>query len=549
MTTPHLKWTDEEGREKLFWLSSDAILIGRHSGADLILPDPYVSRRHARVERTEDGYFVVDLGSTHGTFVGGKRIERHQLRHGEHIVLGRGRTHLTFLARDGTQESPDTTWDSSVENSILELASALPAYAESSDLEKLSLLLDFQYTLGRNFSAHGTFEQILASTLKVSGAERGFILLRGQDEFHYVVGMNTRGVPLEQSEFVHASQTVVDQVAATGEAVYMTEGIRGDLAQQDSIIAMNLRALSCVPLRWFSGESESSEVRGILYLDSTKTMHALSGLDQKILDRLADEAAAVFEKVEMIEAFEERKRIEQELALAHETQQHLLPLSLPANPTYLLRAFSQPTRHVGGDFFEFLDHGDQVLAGALADVSGKGVSAALLSALTQGVLNTELRPEVDPAEGLGRVNQFLCRRTPSNRFVTLFFFQLDAAGKGLYINAGHNPAFVFRAQTRGVEALDPDCMIVGAFSEASFQSAPLELAVGDLMVVYSDGLTEAENPAGKMFGEDRLRELICRFAPQGAAQLEEQIQEAIEDFTEGHPQTDDVTLMLVEKLA
>ncbi len=108
---------------------------------------------------------------------------------------------------------------------------------------------------------------------------------------------------------------------------------------------------------------------------------------------------------------------------------------------------------------------------------------------------------------------------------------------------------MFRAQTRGVEALDPDCMIVGAFSEASFQSAPLELAVGDLMVVYSDGLTEAENPAGKMFGEDRLRELICRFAPQGAAQLEEQIQEAIEDFTEGHPQTDDVTLMLVEKLA
>ena len=131
--------------------------------------------------------------------------------------------------------------------------------------------------------------------------------------------MDGDGRIMQESEFMHASQTVVRQVAATGEDVFMTKGIAGDLAQQDSIVAMNLRALACLPLRWISPDSEEMEVRAILYLDSTKTMHALSGLDEKILSKLALEAGNVFEKLNMLEALEERKVFEKEMALAQET--------------------------------------------------------------------------------------------------------------------------------------------------------------------------------------------------------------------------------------
>ncbi len=547
MTSPHLQWTDRKGREKIFWLSADEVLIGRHSEADLILSDPFVSRQHARVSKEGEAYFLIDLDSTHGTFVNGRKVNRHKLVSGDRIGLGRGRTQLVFGAGEVQPGSIEVTWDTSVENSILELAAAIPGYADYSDLEKLSLLLDFQYTLGQNFSPQGTFQQILASALKLSGAERGFILLREENEFQYVVGMDSSGQSLLQSEFVQASQTVVHQVATSGEAVFMTEGIEGDLARQDSIIAMKLRALSCVPLRWFGEDAEALSVRGILYLDSTKTMHALSGLDQKILDRLADEAASVFEKVELIESFEERRRIEQELALAQETQQQLLPLELPDHPNYCILAYSQPTRHVGGDFYDFFDYSDAHLSGALADVSGKGISAALLSALTQGALSAELHPGVDPGESLNRVNQYLCRRNPSNRFVTLFFFRVDAQGDGLFINAGHNPAFVLRGAGKEVQSLLPGNTIVGAFTSATFTSSSLRLDAGDLLVVYSDGLTEAENPSGQMFGENRLRDLILEFGGEGAEQLQVRIKAALADFTQGHPQTDDVTWMLVEK--
>ncbi len=303
-----------------------------------------------------EGYSLIDLQSTHGSFVNGDRVADQVLQSGDRISLGHGRSRIeiTYFVGD-PQEGPD---DSTAEegSSILDLTEHLPAaYTGQSDLEKMSMLLDFQYAFGRNFSANGTFEQILASALRISGAERGFILMGEETGFKYVVGMDGEGRTMEESEFMQASRTVVRQVTATGNEVFMTEGIAGDLAQQDSIVAMNLRALACLPLKWISSDSDEMDVRGILYLDSTKAMHALSGLDQKILSKLALEAGNVFEKVGMLETLEERKLFEKEMALAQETQRTLLPHTLPEIESYELQAFSKPTRHVGGDFYDFYD--------------------------------------------------------------------------------------------------------------------------------------------------------------------------------------------------
>ena len=330
---PFLRWQGPDGQDKIFTLGQEEVILGRRSDADIVLSDPYVSRHHARLVKSGSSYSFVDLGSTHGSQVNGERISQKLLYPGDKISLGQ-RVEMTFGQESADGSSMEQTVEDPMKKSLMDFTMVLPqAYSGYSDMEKLSFLLDFQYNLGQQFSAKVTFEHILASALKISGAERGFILLAEDDDaqsFRYELGMSGAGKTMQESEFLKASQTVVRQVAGSGEPVFMTEGIDGELAHQDSIVAMNLLALACLPLKWIASDSDSAEVHGILYLDSTKMMHALSGLDQKILSKLALEAGNVFEKVQMIETLEERKLLEQDLALAQETQQSLLPKEVPA---------------------------------------------------------------------------------------------------------------------------------------------------------------------------------------------------------------------------
>jgi serine phosphatase RsbU (regulator of sigma subunit) len=201
---------------------------------------------------------------------------------------------------------------------------------------------------------------------------------------------------------------------------------------------------------------------------------------------------------------------------------------------------------VGGDFYDFLSRDEESLTGVLADVSGKGVSAALLSSFTLGVLETECRDGVALSDALNRTNKRLFHKTRSNRFVTLFLFSLERDGTGEYLSAGHNPAYLYRAATSQVEELASDGLILGAFEYATYQSIPFRLHAGDILLVYTDGVTEAENPAGKMFGEKRLMKLLGNHAKKGGAGLQDQIQRAVTRFTESMDQTDDITFMLVE---
>jgi signal transduction histidine kinase len=203
-----------------------------------------------------------------------------------------------------------------LEKSLHDLTSVLPFQTSTqSHLEKISSILDFQYQCERMFSGEKAFGHILESALRISGAERGYILLKQGEKFEFVIGMDQDGQRLLPSDF-RTSRSVVRQVSSEGNPIYMADGIAQDLAGQPSIMALNLRSLACLPLRWLSPESDISEVRGVLYLDSTKRMHALSQLDERILHKLAFEASNVFEKLEMIKTFEKRKSLELDLALA-----------------------------------------------------------------------------------------------------------------------------------------------------------------------------------------------------------------------------------------
>src|SRR5438034_9352668 len=181
MTTVSLKWTDSEGHEQFFPLSTDEILIGRKSDADIILANASVSRHHAKLVRSQEGYSIIDLSNTNGTYVNGQRIRQQRLHHGDRICLGQDRTQLSYLTDTSPFASPVLNSEAdNLEKSLASLTSILPQH---SDLEKISSILDFQYQWGKVFSAESTFEQILKATLKISGAERGYILLKQQDRF------------------------------------------------------------------------------------------------------------------------------------------------------------------------------------------------------------------------------------------------------------------------------------------------------------------------------------------------------------------------------
>jgi sigma-B regulation protein RsbU (phosphoserine phosphatase) len=248
-----------------------------------------------------------------------------------------------------------------------------------------------------------------------------------------------------------------------------------------------------------------------------------------------------------LKTLEERERAEQELALAQETQESLLPRSIPQFENYRVRAYNAPTRYVGGDFYDFLQLGSGDWMGVLADVSGKGMSAALLSSMVLGALSMEFHSGTQPPEVLNRVNRLLCEKSMPGQFVTLFVFLQNAQGAGQFISAGHNPTYLFRAATGKIEKLFSEAFFLGMFDFATYESRPFHLDKGDILVVVSDGLADAQNPQHEMFGEQKLLQIIRQGARSGGQAIEQEFLKAIEAFTQGMSQTDDITFVLVEK--
>ncbi len=248
-----------------------------------------------------------------------------------------------------------------------------------------------------------------------------------------------------------------------------------------------------------------------------------------------------------LQTLAEQKRSEQELALAQETQESLLPRFLPEFENFHIHAFNSPTRYVGGDFYDFLQLSSGQWMGVLADVSGKGISAALLSSMVLGALSMEFHSGTAPEEVLLRVNRLLCEKSLPYQFVTLFLFVLSLDGQGQFISAGHNPAYVFRCATGILEKLDSEAFLLGLIDSAVYPSRAFRLDKGDVLLVYSDGLPDAENQQKEMFGLERLLRIVRQEAPSGSQALERNILKAIEDFTQGTPQTDDITFLIVER--
>ena len=311
--------------------------------------------------------------------------------------------------------------------------------------------------------------------------------------------------------------------------------------------AHKLRALEAGAKDFVSKPFDLAELRARVHnILEVRLLHLETRNYSRVLEETVRELEASREVIRL-KTLEEQKASERELALAQETQESLLPRSLPEFENFRIHAFNSPTRYVGGDFYDFLQLSSGEWMGVLADVSGKGMSAALLSSMVLGALSMEFHSGTQPQEVLNRVNRLLCEKSLPFQFVTLFLFLLGPHGTGQFISAGHNPAYLFRSATGRIGRLISDSYILGMFDFASYESRAFRLDKGDILVVCSDGLTDAQNQHGEMFGEERLLTIIRQQAPLGSHSLERRFLEAIEEFTGGTPQTDDITFVVVEK--
>ena len=246
----------------------------------------------------------------------------------------------------------------------------------------------------------------------------------------------------------------------------------------------------------------------------------------------------------LITAAEARGRAEQELRTAAAIQQALLPPASYEEAACTATGASIPCRTIGGDFFDYFELGDGRLGFALGDVAGKGPPAAILASMVQGILASHVGADVPPATTVDRVNHALLRRAIEARFATLFYGCLDRAGRLISCNAGHNPGFLFRGDG-SMTRLEQGGLMVGAFDFAAYGEETVTLGPGDTLVLYSDGVTDAEAPSGEQFGEERLLASLERTRGAAPREILERVLEDVRTFASGHPPADDVTVLVV----
>jgi sigma-B regulation protein RsbU (phosphoserine phosphatase) len=313
-------------------------------------------------------------------------------------------------------------------------------------------------------------------------------------------------------------------------------------------VALGIRNVLCVPLRLVryvdKAENVGEERRiGVLYLDSREKGSLLSGSTRAALETLATEAAVAIENARLYRETMEKARMEQEMRIAAEIQQALLPKSGRTGTYFHAAAASLPCRSIGGDFYDYVDMTDGSLGFALGDVAGKGPPAALLSAMMQGIFAAQAATSDAPSQTITRVNLALYRRGIESRFVTLMYGVLDSTGKMVYCNAGHNPPLVIGAS--GVRRLECGGPIVGLFEGAAYQEETVWLSPGDWLIVFSDGISEAMSATNDEYGEARIIDVVQRNAALEPQRLLDALFADVREFTRGAAQSDDITAMVL----
>ena len=526
-------------------LTESPFCIGRgESGNHLQLADSRISRQCAAIISEGDCWFLEDRGHRRGVYVGGKQIERCALKDGDIISFGIENSYeIIFRA---------SVADTSIQNILSRIQNIPTDSSSSGGLHKLNLLLEATMLLHSQLPVDSVIGTMLDHAISITDADRG-LLLEPDSSGALRIRLARRSGGLRLSpDSVAPSQTALRQ-ALKQQASVITQDLNLadlDLQGAQSVVAQQLRAVVVIPLYAVSRASCTESVLdpkrgdflGVVYLDSRR-IAAFSKLERQILDALAVEAASILDNARLVEYERQRQRLEQELSIARDIQQALLPRGFQDYAHLAVSGINHPCLSVGGDYFDVFPMSDDRTAFLIADVSGKGLGAALLVTMLQGAFSG-MTMGAEPARVFNHINNFLCEHAEVSRYATMFFGILGRDGDLQYINAGHpSPLLLSRGEL--AEPFTEGSYPVGLVPGTEYKAACLKLEPGDTLVLFSDGVTEAADPDEQLFGVSRLREAIAGRLDAPLDQLQKAVFDSVENFTRGASQADDITLLLV----
>ena len=527
-------------------LGPASFLIGRgEAGNQLAIPDRRISRNCAAIVTTDGQYALEDRGNQLGVFINGERISgKRPLRDGDVVTFGLEDSYRIVFH----SASPGST----IEHLLTRVGRISTSESSPIGLGKLNLLLEATMLLHSQLPLDAVLEAMLDRAIAVTDAERALLLeATPGGSLQHRAARRAGGTSLNP-QGISPTQTALRMAVDSQTGV-----ITGDLQQADvalqgaqSIIAQRLRSVVAIPLyampRASTAESmvnvQRGQFLGILYLDSRRPA-AFSKLERQILDALAVEAASILDNARLVERERQRQRLEQELSIAREIQQALLPRDFRDFPHLSIAGFNTPCHAVGGDYFDVFQLSDGRTAFVIADVAGKGIGAALLTTMLQGAL-TGMTLGADPVRVFKHINDFLCRHVEVGKYATMFLGIIDREGNLDYLNAGHPSPLLLRAGAT-TEGFTQGSFPVGLIPDANYEAVRVPLQPGDTLVLFSDGVTEAADPQEQLFGVPRLSEALAGQHEATLDELQKRVAESVERFARGAEQADDITLLLI----
>ena len=524
---------------------AQAWTLGRSSQNDVAIPDASLSRHHARISLKDGIPYLEDLGSLNGTSINGERITMpHPLREEDEIQLGQVSMSLGSSTRGPKVHiGADTDASSSAGSLVLPLERlrAAPVRSEAPETLRLREVIREIQALSLELLEDSPPEQLLSHLLDrlwtLLKPWRAAVLL--QDSKAGLQTVASRGPEGDQP--IVLARSLVDAALQRKESVLFNDLVDNQNLASPSLMLSGVTSAMVTPLE------HQGVVKGLLYLDSHLPRRPFTEEDLRLASILAHLATAKLEQGRMREEAMARKKVDQELDLARHIQQGLLPGFPPDIPGYEVHGNNLPSRQVSGDLFGWWPRSDGRWLFCLADVSGKGLGPGLLMASLQATLEAWTERDLSTADLAFQLSKMLARHTDGRRFVTAFLALLDpGTGTLTYTNAGHNPALFIHTDGR-VETLDAQGLPLAMLPGQPYGERTLQLQPANMVVMYTDGITEAAEPGGEEFGSDALTGLVVAGRQEPLMALDVSILGALDQFTQGTPYLDDRTLLMLRR--
>ena len=527
--------------------------IGRSARSDVCIPDAFASRLHAEVRQEGDAFWLHDLGSANGTKYNGNvvtgpiplidggeiQIGETVLRFADHRTIPKNIS-ATFVADTDALDPSKTIALTGRRNPTTEILDS--QFSSRTDL--LGLISKVGVTLLSATGLDDTLNQVASLVFEAVPAERVVIMLRdaSSDGGMQIKVARVRGKD-ETPDEVRISRNVMTEVVENGKAVLTSDAQHDPRFASQTIVLQGIRSVLAVPL-----SVDERNIFGLIYADSPTYESTFKEEHLDILTTLASVASIRVENASLMDERINRERMERELELATEIQQRFQPSGPPVVEGYEFQGISFSCYEIGGDYYDFIPRHDGQMLVALGDVSGKGTAAALLMSSLHAAMHAQVAAKTPLEDMVVSINKYLSENTPANRFITLFTAELDT-GNGLirFINAGHNPPLIGRSDGT-IEQLASGGLPLGIMPFAEYDVGTAQLSSGDVLVIYSDGVSEANNLAEDEFGMDRLTAVISANVSRSASGIRDKVESALSAFTGTAAPNDDITLVIVKKL-